>query len=136
MPVVGVNTASPSHNNVDSSTTTTHKNKRVAVMKENTSVASKEGYVIDLDIKVNQLIHRNAELQLQLESVENERNFYFEKLRGIELMLQIREEENGTSNLQKLVSDISQVVCAKVEDEVFVSDEGQVQNGEEKVRIF
>jgi len=92
--------------------------------------------VIDLDSKVNDLIYRNAELQLRLEMVEQERNFYFEKLRGIELMLQIHYERNYESRHgDKLIADISQVVCAKVEDEVLVSDDGRIQRGDNKVSV-
>jgi hypothetical protein len=95
-------------------------------MKENSPGTGKDAFTVDLDIKVNDLLERNAELQLQLESVENERSFYFEKLRGIELMLQLYEEADGHDNPYKLISDISRVLCSKVEDNVVVNDEGIV----------
>ena len=122
MPFIGVNTASSSQT-IDNTTSGNNKNKRVALMKENSPIASsKELYSVDLDSKVNQLMDRNAELQLRLESVENERNFYFEKLRGIELMIQL----HGISNAENVIADISRVLCAKEDDGMIITDDGEV----------
>jgi RP/EB family microtubule-associated protein len=126
IPVVGINNSSTPLHNSENTIHGHNKNKRIALMKENSPGTGKDAFTVDLDIKVNDLLERNAELQLQLESVENERSFYFEKLRGIELMLQLYEEADGHDNPYKLISDISRVLCSKVEDNVVVNDEGIV----------
>ncbi len=44
------------------------------------------------------LAGREAELQLELDGIEKERDFYFDKLRDIEMMLQdLEDNDNGTA---------------------------------------
>ena len=83
-----------------------------------------------LDAKYSELERATAEIELTLQTVESERDFYFEKLRGIEVMLQVykeREEENeGSGDVSRVMDKIFKVMYATMEDDVVVDDEGNV----------
>jgi RP/EB family microtubule-associated protein len=83
-----------------------------------------------LDAKYAELERATAEIELTLQTVESERDFYFEKLRGIEVMLQVykeREEENeGSGDVSRVMDKIFKVMYATMEDDVVVDDEGNV----------
>lgn len=91
----------------------------------------------DLVKKNADLKRRNAELELTLSSVEHERDFYFDKLRGIEVMLQVHEEKGVESRTsrnvgevandpEKLIGKFFKVLYAKLEDNVVVTDDGEI----------
>lgn len=90
--------------------------------------------------KNSELNERVAELELTLNGIEKERDFYFEKLRGIEVMLQVHEETdvnqqpNGKTT-DTLLKDIFRVLYATTEDNVVVTDEGEILecNGNESL---
>jgi len=67
---------------------------------------------------------------MTLQTVESERDFYFEKLRGIEVMLQVykerEEEEEGSGRVGKVMESIFKVMYATMEDDVVVDDEGNI----------
>ena len=76
---------------------------------------------------------------MSINTVESERDFYFEKLRGIEVMLQVYKEKeesgevvlpvdgSGNGGEMKMVIDkIFKVMYAAAEDNVVVDDEGNV----------
>ena len=76
-----------------------------------------------------------AELEITLQNVESERDFYFEKLRGIETMLQVYQEkkDNGEDvgvgmegGAERVIDKIFKVMYATMEDNVAVDDEGNV----------
>lgn len=71
---------------------------------------------------------KNAELELSLSGVEHERDFYFDKLRGIEVMLQVHEEQGSGSDPEELISRIFRVLYAKQEDNVIVTDDGELMD--------
>lgn len=83
-----------------------------------------------LKAKVSTLEHDFAETQMTLQTVESERDFYFEKLRGIEVMLQVYKEkeegEHGSGDVNKVMDKIFQVMYATMDDDVNVDDEGNV----------
>ncbi len=83
-----------------------------------------------LDAKYAELERAAAEIELTLQTVESERDFYFEKLRGIEVMLQVykeREEESeGSGDVSRVMDKIFKVMYATMEDDVVVDDEGNV----------
>ena len=70
---------------------------------------------------------------MDMKEIESERDFYFEKLRGIEVMLQVYKEkeergellENG-DDTKKVIDKIFKVMYAAMEDNVVVDDEGNV----------
>jgi len=97
--------------------------------KENTAI------VADADLmKKNQdLKRKNAELELTLTGVEHERDFYFDKLRGIEVMLQVHEEDGEKTDPHELLDRIFKVLYAKSEENLVVTDEGELlQNSQQE----
>ena len=81
---------------------------------------------------------------MDMKELESERDFYFEKLRGIEVMLQVykekveEEEEElggegggssggvGGEEMKKVIDKIFKVMYAGQDDNVVVDDEGNV----------
>jgi hypothetical protein len=66
------------------------------------------------------------ELRTELEGVQKERDFYFDKLRDIEIMLQ-EVQDSGQNN--DLISDVFKILYATAEGfEPVASDDGIIQN--------
>lgn len=67
---------------------------------------------------------------MTLQTVESERDFYFEKLRGIEVMLQVykekEEEKQGSGDVSRVMDRIFKVMYATMDDDVVVDDEGNL----------
>lgn len=63
------------------------------------------------------------ELKLQSETLEKERDFYFGKLRDIEILLQAR---GGESSDNPVAQDILKILYASEEEKVKVSSDGQL----------
>eukprot|EP00978_Attheya_sp_CCMP212_P009009 scaffold21210_cov53-Attheya_sp.AAC.2 len=77
--------------------------------------------------KNKELTARNAELEMTLNGIERERDFYFEKLRDIEVMLQVHEEKGeDVDPAEKLIKRVFKVLYATTEDNVVVNDEGEL----------
>ena len=83
-----------------------------------------------LKAKYATLEHAAAEVEVTLQTVESERDFYFEKLRGIEVMLQVykekEDEESGSGNVTKLMDSMFRVMYATMDDNVGVDESGNV----------
>lgn len=83
-----------------------------------------------LKAKYSTLEHSSAETELTLQTVESERDFYFEKLRGIELMLQVykekEEEEEGSGEVSKVMDSVFKVMYATMDDNVEVDESGNL----------
>jgi len=83
-----------------------------------------------LKAKYSTLEHSSAETEMTLQTVESERDFYFEKLRGIELMLQVykekEEEEEGSGEVSKVMDSIFKVMYATMDDNVEVDESGNL----------
>ena len=81
-----------------------------------------------------QLMKKNAELQSKIAELETnvlelekERDFYFGKLRNIELMLQVKQDVNFEGcDLEGVVGNIFKVLYATAEEEVEVAEDGEV----------
>ena len=71
-----------------------------------------------------------AEIEMNLVAIESERDFYFEKLRGIEVMLQVYREkeevEQGSGDVEGVLDRIFKVMYATMDDNVTVDDDGNV----------
>lgn len=67
---------------------------------------------------------------MTLQTVESERDFYFEKLRGIEVMLQVYKEKEdnaqGSGGVTKVMDSIFKVMYATMDDDIAVDDEGNL----------
>ena len=85
-----------------------------------------------LQSKYSELQHSSATMEMTLQTVESERDFYFEKLRGIEVMLQVYKEKEdhvvGSGNIGSVMDGIFKVMYATMEDNVVVDDEGNVSS--------
>ena len=83
-----------------------------------------------LESKYAELLRSSAVVEMSLQTVESERDFYFEKLRGIEVMLQVykeKEEEcTGSGDVNRVMERMFKVMYATMEDDVVVDDEGNV----------
>ena len=86
-----------------------------------------------LDGKNSALTAQVEELELAVLETENERNYYFEKLRHIEVLLQVFQERDTTTTTgedatttDKLVEDVFQILYATQQDNLVVNEDGQV----------
>jgi RP/EB family microtubule-associated protein len=67
------------------------------------------------------------ELETTVMELEKERDFYFGKLRNVELMLQVKQDANFEGcELEGVVGNIFKVLYATVEEEVEVAEDGEV----------
>jgi RP/EB family microtubule-associated protein len=81
-----------------------------------------------------QLLKRNTELEAQIRElettivdIEKERDFYFGKLRNVELMLQVKQDKGFEAcDLDSLVDSIFKVLYATADEDVAVDEEGEV----------
>ena len=83
--------------------------------------------------KVRELETTVQELRLQNDTLDKERDFYFTKLRDIEMLLQGRPQEAGPGN--DLSQDILKILYAAEDEKVEVSANGELTitapNGEQ-----
>lgn len=83
-----------------------------------------------------QLTKKNAELSAKVTEleenvidIEKERDFYFQKLRDIEVMLQVHQEKGEESDPDVLVENIFKLLYATAEENIIVNDDGEVSLG-------
>ena len=103
------------------------------VQKYKEEITNLKSQNTNLQTQLTQLQLLSTELEMNLSTVETERDFYFEKLRGIEVMLQVykeQEEERGDSDggemMKRVIDKIFKVMYAAAEDNVVVDDDGNV----------
>lgn len=80
------------------------------------------------------LMKKNAEmstkivdLETSVQEIEKERDFYFTKLRNVELMLQVQQDKGWDGcDLHGVVDSIFKVLYATAEDDVAVGENGEV----------
>ncbi|CAJ1895078.1 unnamed protein product [Cylindrotheca closterium] len=88
----------------------------------------------DLEAKNKDLEAKNVEMETKMHDVETamaelekERDFYFGKLRNVELMLQVHQDKNFEgADLDALVEKIFKVLYATAEEDVDIDDEGDI----------
>eukprot|EP00542_Grammatophora_oceanica_P007511 CAMPEP_0194059506 /NCGR_PEP_ID=MMETSP0009_2-20130614/69254_1 /TAXON_ID=210454 /ORGANISM="Grammatophora oceanica, Strain CCMP 410" /LENGTH=359 /DNA_ID=CAMNT_0038710093 /DNA_START=1 /DNA_END=1080 /DNA_ORIENTATION=+ len=125
-----------------SSARTASNTKQTTRGKENkSSPSSANGSdpVTDAVLADATLMKKNAELNgkvTELESVvievEKERDFYFEKLRDVEVILQVHQERDDDSReYTRMVEKIFKVLYATAEDTVTVGDDGEIVGDED-----
>jgi RP/EB family microtubule-associated protein len=115
-------------------TTTTRKppssSNAVAVTQYEEEIRALKSENAALESKYAELQRSSAVVEMSLQTVESERDFYFEKLRGIEVMLQVykeKEEEcTGSGDVNRVMERMFKVMYATMEDDVVVDDEGNV----------
>jgi RP/EB family microtubule-associated protein len=83
-----------------------------------------------------ELIKKNADLEnkiKELESsivdIEKERDFYFGKLRNVELLLQVKQDKSFEGcELESVVDSIFKILYATADEDVAVDEEGEVSS--------
>jgi RP/EB family microtubule-associated protein len=111
-----------------------------ALMKKNADLAIKvedlEAMNEDLTATVGDLEQKNeevtgtvADLEKAVIDIETERDFYFSKLRSVEVMLQVHQEKGDESDTANTVDKIFQILYATAEDGLEVNDAGEVVQG-------
>ncbi len=98
--------SAPSHKAVP------NENKAPTSQTEGGKLAAYEAEIAQLKASAEEQSRLYSELQMDLEGVEKERNFYFDKLREVEIMLQdIEDAGNGTP----LSADVLKILYATAE---------------------
>ena len=129
----------PSTPNRNSSNRSSRKasNDNPAVQEKFAEKKQAESVVADAELlkKNVALIARNKELEKTTTAIEKERDFYFEKVRDVEILLQVfqahqtqRKEagDQSTGHIDKVVDNIFKVLYATSENKVFVDDDGNL----------
>jgi microtubule-associated protein, RP/EB family len=86
-----------------------------------------------LMLKNKDLQMRVEDLELAVLETEKERNFYFEKLRNIEILLQVHQERGDAADPEILVDRVFKILYATAEDRLIVNDDGEVVTAEDEV---
>ena len=81
----------------------------------------------ELEATVRKLEEVGIETEAKLAEAEREKDFYFEKLRNVELLLQIKQGNNFDGcDLQTVVDGIFKVLYATAEDIIEIDEDGEV----------
>lgn len=105
------------------STSTNKAEADAALMKRNDELEAKNS---ELESTIRKLEENGIEM-------EREKDFYFEKLRHVELLLQIKQGSNFEGcDLQNVVDSIFKVLYATAEDNIQIDEEGEVRRMENK----
>jgi microtubule-associated protein, RP/EB family len=100
--------------------------------------------VLELESHVQELQQKSDDLEVAVMDIEKERDFYFEKLRNVEVLLQVHQESGDLQNESAddgddddaaansrpmpadLVDKIFKVLYATPEEEVIVTNDGEI----------
>ena len=91
--------------------------------------AAKPNPVFEAELlhKNEELLSKVDELELAVLDTERERNFYFEKLRNVEIILQVYQEKNREElNPDHMVENVFKILYATAEDNLSVNEDGEV----------
>jgi RP/EB family microtubule-associated protein len=88
----------------------------------------------ELEAKNAELETKKAEMELKIGDIETamvelekERDFYFGKLRSVELMLQVQQDKNFEgADLDNIVEKIFKVLYATAEEDINIDDDGDI----------
>ena len=61
-----------------------------------------------------------------MKEVETERDFYFEKLRDVEVIVQVHQEQGHLSDPVAMVEKVFRILYATAEDKLTVGDDGDI----------
>mmetsp|Transcript_36232 Transcript_36232/g.87734 ORF Transcript_36232/g.87734 Transcript_36232/m.87734 type:complete len:333 (+) Transcript_36232:131-1129(+) len=81
----------------------------------------------DLETKNTEMEAKILDVETAMAELEKERDFYFGKLRNVELMLQVQQDKNfDGADLDTVVEKIFKVLYATAEEDVDIDDEGDI----------
>lgn len=122
-------------------TTTTTARNNSSSLRENSSkstassTATAKNHLTEAVLADASLMKRNADLtqkvadlEASLADMEIERDFYFEKLRDVEVILQVHKEQKGSSTSEApetVFEKLFKVLYATAEENVTVGDDGE-----------
>lgn len=72
------------------------------------------------------LMKENETLTATVQEIERERDFYFQKLRDIEVMMQVHQEKGEEGDPDVLIEKVFKVLYAAAEDGLVVTDDGEI----------
>jgi RP/EB family microtubule-associated protein len=75
--------------------------------------------------KNSDLTTKVTQLEVSLQEMETERDFYFDKLRDVEIMLQVFKESDH-SDPKHMVENVFKVLYATMEEQVAVGENGEI----------
>jgi microtubule-associated protein, RP/EB family len=104
-------------------------------LQENKSRVGNSDPITDAVLADANLMKKNAELNAkvaELESmvkeIETERDFYFDKLRDVEVIVQVHQEQEEPDPAT-MVEKVFRILYATAEDKLTVSDDGEIVDG-------
>lgn len=113
--------------------------KKAPLRENNRVMSNKPGPELtkknkELEAKVKELEAKNVEIETKfldvetaMAELEKERDFYFGKLRNVELMLQVQQDKNFEgADMDTIVEKIFKVLYATAEEDVDIDDEGDI----------
>lgn len=80
----------------------------------------------ELTKKNTELTTKVTDLETNVVDIERERDFYFQKLRDIEVMLQVHQEKGEEGEPDALIAKVFKVLYAVAEDGMVVTDDGEI----------
>lgn len=80
----------------------------------------------DLQRRNDELTIKMVELEQAVIDIEKERDFYFNKLRDVEILFQVHQEKVGEEESIPLMDDVFKILYAAAEDKLTVNDDGEV----------
>jgi len=84
----------------------------------------------ELTKKNVELAGKLAEMEQSVLEVEQERDFYFQKLRDVEVMVQVFQENGGEGGTDELLEKVLKVLYATAEDKIVVNEQGEIEGSE------
>jgi len=112
--------------------TSTAKSSSSAVSAATAAAAAKsEAALTEANKKATELTNRMAELQLLLEKSDAEKEFYFEKLRGVEALVYANDLGTDGSTAEQVVQRIGKVLSVGQGEEIPVDESGHYIGNED-----
>lgn len=119
-----------------SSNRPTRENNSLAANRPKKDIKPKlsDDHMTDAVLADAQLMKKNSEQEAKIEvleqnlvEIETERDFYFEKLRDVEVLLQIYKESSEDSrDSETMVEKVFKILYATAEEQITVGDDGEI----------
>jgi RP/EB family microtubule-associated protein len=131
---------SSSANAPKTNTTVSTVKRTQSAKSERTPSSNSPTYDVAVVKELGDLKKDHAALQMTVEGLEKERDFYFDKLRDIEVMLQAFQERQategeGSGEGKALIGNVFKVLYATTDDAITVNDNGELVGSSEVVEI-